>query len=412
MRRRLNLWVSLVGFMFFLVLAGCMKSEPTCKMPQGVEPLSKQATFIESTSTGESMIRATGKGCDIESATLDAKRAALWFVLYSGDRPILKTPEEKAKAKPVVEEILKNPDQYIRWQSDVKDKKYEGAYVLLTYLFKVDVNGLKEKLQSAGVIKNVEEIAEEIGLPSIAVIPVQSNKEGIKTAITTFQEYLQDRDFEVFIPEAGAKVNEIVKKVTMLEGKVDPYYALALQLGSDVYVKVDVNVSKEYKYGQTFTKAVVMATAYETATGKQIGSSTGYSPERAVSLVDAVVEEAAHDAADKITSQIKKSWIKEAKKGKPFKVVVISSEENFSKVDEAMYFGVFKKLSRRPIKRLASGKNTISYLVYIKDIPNAYELFMKIKELYKGPGKVEKVMDAGSFLIIKVGAPEGEIIIE
>ena len=37
---------------------------------------------------------------------------------------------------------------------------------------------------------------------------------------------------------------------------------------------------------------------------------------------------------------------------------------------------------------------------------------MKIKELYQGPGKLEKVMDAGSFLIIKAGNPSEEITIE
>ncbi len=398
-----------VGIILFL--QSCVQSKPKCTMPPGVEPLSHQATFIESYSTGESLVRATGKGCNFQQATLDAKRAAIWFLLYAGDHPILKTYQEQQKAKPIVEQILSNPDLYIRWQSDVKEKKIIPPYLLLTYLFKIDVNALTQKLVQAGVISSVEELAEEVGLPTIAVIPA-NNAPGINTAVTVFQEYLQDRDFEVYVAEQNQVLNKIVKKVATLEGNVDPYYAAALQLGADVYVKVRVNVEKEYAYGREFKKASVSVNAYETATGKQIGATTGYSPPRTVVSVDAIVQEAANDAADKITSQIKKAWIKETKKGHPFKVVVLATPENMSRVDQEIYFGVFKKLTRRPIKRLASGQNMVSYVVYVKGVSNAYELFMKMKNLYHGPGTLQKVMDAGSFLIIKAGNPSEEITIE
>ncbi|NPA40519.1 MAG: hypothetical protein GXO57_08780 [Thermodesulfobacteria bacterium] len=408
----LRFYFELISVVFLvLIFQGCMQSKPKCVVPQGPEPFSRQATFIESTSTGESMVRATGKGCTFNQATLDAKRVAIWYLLYAGDKPILKTPDAKRKAKPIVDEILSNPDLYIRWQSDVKDKRYEGPYVLVTYLFKVDVNALKQKLIDAGVIAPVEQLAEEVGLPTIAVIP-EAQKPGIGTAVTVFQEYLQDRDFEVYVPEQNTVVNKIVKKVATLEGNVDPYYAMALQLGSDVYIRVNVDVAEMQEYGKVFKKASVRAVAFETATGKQIGATTGYSPAREVVGIDAIVEEAAHDAADKITSQITKSWIKEARKGRPFKVVVLTTPDEMSQVDEAIYFGVFKKLTHRPIKRTASGKSIAAYVVYIKGVSNAYELFMKMKELYHGPGSLQKVMDAGSFLIIKAGSNPQEIVVE
>ncbi len=407
---RMGVWLFLL--VFSAIWYGCTKSAPKCTMPSGPEPFSRQVIFVESTGTGTSVVRATGKGCTVEQATLDAKRAAIWYLVYSGDKPIVKTAAERQKAKPVVDQMLMNPDLYIRYQSDVKDKRYEGPYVLLTYIFQVDVGAITQKLVEAGVIASVEEVAEEVGLPTIAVIPERYDAPGIRTAVTVFQEYLQDRDFEVFVAEQNTAVDEIVKKVMRLEGNVDPHYALALQLGSDVYVKVNVNIGKEYRFGRTFKKASVSVTAFETATGKQIGATTGYSPSRDIPGVDALVQEAANDAADKITSQIKKSWIKQAKKGKPFKVVVIAPEDEMSRVDQAMYFGVFKKLTRRPIKRLAAGKSTASYVIYVKDVPNAYELFMRMKELYRGPGVLKKVMDAGSFLIVRAGSGGGDIVIE
>jgi len=41
-------------------------------------------------------------------------------------------------------------------------------------------------------------------------------------------------------------------------------------------------------------------------------------------------------------------------------------------------------------------------------MPNAYELFLAVKKAYGGPGQLEKVSDAGSFLVIKA-AGNGEI---
>ncbi len=404
-----NLYIFFLLMIISFYLSACAGKQ-ACKMPVGVEPFSKQAIFVESTTTGESLIRATGKGCTFEEATLDAKRAAIWYVLYAGDRPILKTFQQKEKAKAVVQNILQNPDLYIRWQSDVKSKRKEGNFILLTYLFRIDVEGLKEKLQEAGIISSTEELAEKIGLPTIAVLSKENTPEAT-AAITTLQEYLEDRDFEVYVKEQGTTINNVIKKVTLLEGKVDPLYQMALQFGSDIYVDVHVSVEKVVQYGKMFYKAVVSAKAYETATGKLLGASTGYSPAREVSASEAVVQEAANDVADKITSQIKKAWIKEAKKGKPFKIVIFTQEDEASKVDEVFY-KMLKGLSKRPVKRLASGASMMTYIAYIKDIPNAYELYMKLKDIYRGPGRIEKVLDAGSFLVIKAGSKSEEITIE
>ncbi|HRZ79361.1 MAG TPA: hypothetical protein P5044_05070, partial [bacterium] len=90
-------------------------------------------------------------------------------------------------------------------------------------------------------------------------------------------------------------------------------------------------------------------------------------------------------------------------KGKPFKVTVLSNSADGAGVDEAVY-GALKKMSPRPIKRLAGGKSTFSYIVYIKDVPNAFELFQSLKGTYSGPGKLEKVSDTGSFLVFKAAS--------
>ncbi|WP_456484819.1 DUF6175 family protein [Desulfurobacterium sp.] len=381
-----------------------------CRMPNTVEPLSREAQFVESSSTAEYIILATGKGCTVDQARNDARKAAIWFVLFGGDRPLLQTSKERRKAKAILGEILRNPQNYIRWESEPKSKRKEGPYIVMSFLFKVDVEALKQKLLDEGVLEATEEISEEVGLPFIAVLPA-SNDEFSKFAVTVIEEYLQDRDYEVYVPEGNEKIDKIIKTVAALEGKTDPYYMEAMQAGSDIFVKVKTSVWKVNKYGRTFLKASAEAKAYETATGKLLGASTGFSPERNVTSPEAVVQEATNDLADKITLQIKKAWIKETRKGKPFKVVVFSSEDQFRDVDRSLY-RLFRKLSRRPIKRLASGKSATTYVVYVKDIPNAYELFMKLEDMYSGPGKLEKVLDTGSLLIIKAGSGDTDIEIE
>ncbi len=393
-----------------LSLVGCGKNAPSCKPHQGPRPMSYQATFVESTGTGEVMVKATGKGCSMNDAMLDAKRAAIWFLLESGDKPILKSPAEKMKAVGLENEIFNNPDMYIRWKSGVKSKKKEGSYLLVTHVFKIDVATLSERFTTSGIIQSEDEIAEAIGLPTIAVLPTNTTDANV-TSVAVFQEYLQDKEFEVYVAAQGAKVNNLVGKLSALEGsEPDPMHDMALSLGSDVYITVNVSGGQRHVGGMKTMKASVQVQAYETASGKLVGSSTGYSAERSVADFNPLVQEGSNDAAAKVLSQIKKEWMKMAKKGKPFKITVLSNSADGAKVDEAIY-GALKSLSKRPIKRQAGGKATFSYIAYVKDVPNAYELFQKIKKSYSGPGSLEKVSDTGSFLVFKA-AGSGEIEIE
>ncbi len=404
-----RLYLSLV-LVFGAFLLSCGAKGEACKPNPSPFPRSRMATFVESYSTNEFLIRATGKGCNVDEAIEDAKKVAVWFVLFGGDKPLLKTPEERSKFSKVSNQIFSNPDEFIRWQSDVLEKKREGKYTLITYNFRIDVGALKERLISEGIIKSTEELAEELGLPTVAVLSKQRD-ELSRFAITTLQEYLQDNNFEVYVAEQAKRTNSLIKKVVAFEGNPDPLYALALQLGSDIYVETRVRLSRRVVGGVEVKKASVIAKAYETATGKLLGSSTGYSPERDVSDYAPLVEEATHDVASKILSQIKRSWIREVKRGKPFKVVVFTSANQRRRVERSIY-RILKKLSKRPVKRVAVGRTVMSFIAYIKGVDNAYDLFTQIEEMYRGPGKVEKVLDAGSFLVIKAGSGSVEIEVE
>lgn len=384
-----------------LCLAGCSNK---CDFKKQQTPALYEATFVESSGTGEMMIKATGIGCSVEEALEEAKKTAVWFVLEGGDKPILKTQAEKTRAYGLEIQMYADPVKYIRWVSDIKSKKKEGGKTKVTYLFKIDVAMIQQELAAAEIITSTEDLGESMGLPTVSVF-ADKGGDFAKTAVSALQEYFQDNSFEVYKAAQGDTVNKIVAKMAALEGaETDPMHDMALSLGTDVYAKVN--------YSGSGSKASVAVEVFETATGKMLGTTTGYSAERRVSDANALVQEAVNDASAKVISQIRKEWMKMSKKGKPFKLAVLSNSTDGAAVSDAVY-AVLKGLSTKPVKPQAGGKSTFSYIVYLKDIPNAYEFFMALKKAYSGPGQLEKVSDAGSFLVIKAaGNGEVELTIE
>jgi hypothetical protein len=269
---------------------------------------------------------------------------------------------------------------------------------------------ITEQLVANGIITAASDIAETIGLPSIAVFADKGGDWG-RTAVAVMQEYFQDNSFEVYASAQQSKTNDLVSKISKLEGaETDPMHDLALALGSDIYAKINYSGGGSHVGGTATAKASITVEVFETASAKMLASTTGYSAERRVSDVNALIQEATNDASSKVISQIKREWMKMAETGKPFKVTVLSNSTDGARVDEAVY-GMLRNMSKRPIRRQGGGKSTFSYIVYIKDVPNAYELFLNMRDKYNGPGQLEKVSDTGSFLVFKATS-SGEIELE
>lgn len=395
-------------FSVVFLFSSTVLAKKKCKSEKKETPAIYEATFVESSGPAEVMVKANGIGCSVEEALKEAKKTAVWFVLESGDQPILKSDAEKTKAYGFEIKMYQNPDKYIRWTSDIKSKSKSGEKTKVTYLFRIDTAMIKQELAAAGVIATMEEIGEEIGLPSISVF-ADKGGDFAKTAVAVIQEYFQDNELEVFKAAQGAAVDKIVSKISMLEGaETDPMHDMALTLGTDIYAKVSFSES----HGSIGSKASVTLEVFETASGKLLASTTGYSAERRVTDKNAVIQEAVNDASSKVLSQIKKEWMKMAKGGKPFKITLLSSSSDGAAADEAVY-GALKKLTKKPIKRAAGGKSTFTYIAYVRNVANAYELFQAVKKSYNGPAQLEKVSDSGSFLVLKTaGSGEIELKIE
>jgi hypothetical protein len=375
----------------------------------GYWPLSRQVTFVESTTTGETMLRATGKGDSVASAIADAKKAAVWFVLYAGDRPFLKSPLQQSGSGDFEKRLFKNVDAFIRYQSELKGKRQIGGVLHADILVRLDVGAVGRALAAAGVRPDTGDLLVEVGLPTLAVAAKDAAPEA-RTAVATMLEYLQDRGFEVYDLSAARTQNAMIERLAALDGVVDPTFGPAINSGSDILIRVGVSVSSDRRHGSRTMKASVSVTASEVASQKLVGSTTGHSPERVVSGAGGVVHEAANDAADKITSQIRSSWIKQQRTGRAFKVVLQTGDDPEGSADSAMY-AALKSLSGRSVKRQSAGSGLSVYLLHLRDVENAFELYDALKTKWPGSGTLSKVHDAGAFLIVRTNN-EGGVEIE
>jgi len=390
-----------------ILLVGCGGGEP-----KPIAPNSHQATFVESYSSAEITVRARGVGEDVPSASKDAALAAIWFALYGGDNPLLQLPKEKNAFSMVAEDFYKNASKYISYDGGIKSKKIEGDEYKVDKVFRVNVAMLKSDLAAQGIIKSVDVMADDAMLPVIAVVPKDPsmvNDPAYDILMSAISEYLQDRDYEVKVINPNSKTNKLIKSALALSGNFDPMTAAAVEIGSDIYLQVSLEKTSRKIGGQRAQKASVSIKAFYTATGKQVGASTGFSEERVVSSFGALAQEGANDAANKVLDQIKKSWKKEIKRGKPFRV--IASTNLGSSVDDALNDAL--RETCKQVRRNAAGKTSFDFTLNCKGVQDAYELNKKIKANYKGKGQVFKELDAGSMLIIKIAnSADDEIVIE
>ncbi len=397
-------WTATALMVSALGVVGC---ESTPEEPETLVPEAKQARFVESTSPSEVMIRATGIGADVAAAESDARRTAIWHVLHGGDDPLLSSAEARDAFKAHEEEVYGRARSFIAWEGDILSKGQEGDQRVVEKRVRVNVRQLSELLERRDVIAAQREILDQVGRPKIAVVPEKPEREDdVRPAITIISEYLQQRGFDVEVPRAGKEVDDVVRQAAALEGESDPMYELALQVGSDVYITVDVEASSRRVGGTKVQKASIASTAYYTATGDQLGASTGHSKEREVSSFSSLMESAASEAANRVLNQIEESWVQEMERGSPFKVVVSTSEaqsRDVSRQIHRLFNDVCSEASRN-----AAGATSFDYTLRCRDHDEAMDLLLDLEAGYAGPGRLERVLDSGALLILQAGKVEGD----
>ncbi|HPK40281.1 MAG TPA: DUF6175 family protein [Candidatus Cloacimonadota bacterium] len=360
-----------------------------CVVPLSAQlPESKQATVIESVSSSEVLIEATGiyknkKKSEVEKigvarASDDAKKAAVYQILYGGTDPMLKNTVEINNMEPHISFFfnMANINRYVSYEdTQLKSKVItnKGTEIKIVKRFKVNKEIIRRDLENFKIIEDRQELAKAIGMPQLMVIPEvpkgKSPVDGLrnnpilKHAASVVESHLTAKNYEVLVPQQMESINTLADAQQMLgDRNEDLAYKLALSIGSDVYI----TYSGAYEKGSyNTTKYAMNVRAYETTTGRLLGTETGYSQGRQGESM-ASVEEAMNTAIDNVLSRIESYWREDMKNGIQYKLVIsinpsLSEDEVLDIQD--LFEDVVKKFSKRSKENIAT-KQTLDYSIW------------------------------------------------
>ncbi|MCF7797935.1 MAG: DUF6175 family protein [Lentisphaeria bacterium] len=385
-------------------------------------PRSKEALFIESSGPSEVILAATGIGTaktnwlgkvDQEelttSAKLDARRAAIWFVVLGGSDPILTTDGEKSKFAGIQESFFEaqNINKYIAWESDRFEERVkidDGKKLRIKRLMRVNTRLVKDDLVALGVTTAQADLTEKMGLPTIMVLPeapkgrypldlLKSDKT-LKKGAEVIESYLTARRYDVIVPEQQEGLQDLVSaSQTLKDVEDDPTYLIALSVGADVYITYNVTTESRRVGSREVKKAAVAVRAFETTTGRLLGTETGYSAERPT-MDAAVIEEGINDAIEKVLARITAYWKDDLARGLQYKVIIsVSTDFSTSEAEDIMFevMDVFDDMAKTT-KEILMTDYTLDYLIWAD-----YERYDRSSNVYRDLKRaIEKAVPDGS----------------
>ncbi len=397
-----------------LVATAFPKSEST-------QPLSKQASFVETYSPSEVTIKATGLGRKDRDALIDLKKAAVYFVLYLGTDPLLNDEKGKTAFENRVEAFFEaeNIMKYISWEADKVistvevrlPNKRKGQKI--TKMVRVNKKGLSDYLVSEGILTSRDELTEAIGMPFIMVIP-QTPKDQTPLqvfesdplaghAAAVIESYLTSRKYDVVVPRASEQLNSIGQIQAEVAGaEEDVTYQIALALGSDVYIVFAPSVENG--------KATAIVKAYETTTARLLGTETGYSQTRPGTPSQALVEEAVNDAIDKVLARVDGYWREDAEQGTQYRLL-FKVDEGFPLDDaEDVQFEIsdlFDEVFSRSKENIVTDRS-MDYLVWATkdEFKKASKIYRFFKTELEDMANIRRISLNRKLLVLAIKEPE------
>ncbi|HTX20182.1 MAG TPA: DUF6175 family protein [Bacteroidota bacterium] len=404
---------------------------------QGNLPESREATFVEANGSAEVLIRAKGIGGvsglfgfkeeeSLKLAEMDARKSAIYFVLYggSGFDGVLKTDEDKTKFQTIANDFFadENITKFISWEASSLDSRVRmagGDKLKVEKQFRVNVKAIKDALIQKGIITSSSEVAEEIGMPTLMALPAVKPGESplemlekdpvLKQGAATIESYLTAKKYNVIAPEQAEQIYQQQKsQMTLKGGDEDMSYAIALTVGSDVYITYSIDLQSRMVGSTNVHKASVSVRAYETTTARLLGTETGYSDESAAPE-EALVEAAITNALNNVMSRINNYWTDDMKNGVQYKVIFnITGTFSGDAKDELSPAALLslKKLCSRVKENVVSDK-TMDYLVWVtnQDYQNSSVFFLALKKEFAqnfAAGKLRRVSANRKLLMLAV----------
>ena len=400
-------------------------------------PNSKQALLIETISSSEVMIEATGiyngvgkrdrhkkkdaKKNGLVRALEDAKRTAIYFLLFGGTDPLLKDREEQNNFQKYESFFynIKNISKYITYEDSKLIKKINidgGKGLKIVKRFKINKKILRSDLEIKNVIKTRSDLVSQLGNPLILVLPIVKKGESpinilledptYRHAASVIESYLTSRQYDVVVPEQMEALEALNTAQLELGDREDDYaYQLALSIGSDIYIEFS---GIEEKAGYGTNKYAANVRAYETTTSRLLGAETGYSQSRKGELM-LCVEEAMNDAVDKVLSRITSYWKEDLSQGVQYKLVLnMSSDFDEDQIEEIQFvlMDVIEKMTNKSKENILTSQ-TMDYNIWCdpREYNKSSKVYRNLKKSFKSEdveGSINKININRKMILLKV----------
>jgi hypothetical protein len=404
---------------------------------QGNLPESRQATFVENVGSNEVMVKAKGVGGksglfgfkeeeSVKLAEIDARKAAVYLVLYGGGGldGLVKSDEEKRKFAGLEQEFfaIDNVVKLIAWEANSFDSRVKlagGEKIRVEKQFRINRKAIADYLIERRVIQKLEDVMEEIGLPTLMALPEVKpgqnpleqlrNDGALKQGATVIEAFLTQKKYNVIAPDQAQQIFEQQKAQLSLKGhEEDLSYEIALSVGSDVYVTYTITIDTRKVGSSDVRKASVSVRAFETTTARLLAAETGYSEESAAPAA-ALVEAAVSNAMNNVLARINSYWQDDLKNGSQYKIIfnITGQFDDDTKYDIADAAAkTLKKIAAKTKENVVADK-TIDYLVWIgdKDYQSPSALFRELRREFGNnfsQGKLKQVTLNRKLLILAV----------
>tara|TARA_A100001015_G_scaffold65360_1_gene72283 strand:- start:2963 stop:3922 length:960 start_codon:yes stop_codon:yes gene_type:complete len=212
----------------------------------------------------------------------------------------------------------------------------------LKVITNINVNkyALQSYLEENAVIFSKDELTEILGYPQIMVIPqslndqsaldVLASDKNAKHAAGVVEGYLTNNSYDVVVPSQTSELNNLISSIYSTGNSIkDSSYELALSIGADIYLDYSI---AGVDAGYSTTQYAVTIRAFETTTGRLLGSETGYSKARkGQDFVS--IEEATLSALGNVISRVLNYWEDDLSKGTQYKIIAQIDPKSLSSDD-------------------------------------------------------------------------------
>jgi hypothetical protein len=416
--------------LLFLLVSGTLEA-------QGNLPISREATFIEANGPDEVLLRAKGIGGvkgfwgfneeeSLKKAMMDARKAAVYFVLYGGAGldGLLRSDDDKRKFSMIENDFFNdaNIQKFVTWEASTFDSRVKmagGEKLKIEKQMRINKKAISDQLVARHVIASLEDLTEDVGLPTLMALPevkpgqnpldeLKSNTL-LKQGASVIESYLTSKKYSVVAPEQADQIYQQQKaQMALIGAEEDLSYAIALTVGSDIYVTYTITIDTRKVGTSDVRKASVSVRAYETTTARLLGAETGYSEESAAPAT-ALVEAAVNNALDNVMSRINAYWQDDAKNGLQYKVRLNITgqfdEDTRYDLEDAVQ-KTLKKLCNRT-KQNVSSEKTLDYNVWVTnpDMQNPSGFFREMRKEFDAQfsaGKLHQVALNRKLMILAV----------